>query len=75
MLKHFKVVERYDDGWAMLACPRGDCKKQFMVERAGFKKSLPGRATRPCPYCFRVSVVPGQKPPGERRGEDEPLPD
>jgi hypothetical protein len=45
---------------SMLAvvCQRGDCKCEFWVN---LKWAVGGYGTRPCPYCFRVSWIPGRE--------------
>lgn len=50
-----------------VACPRTDCKRSFWVS-GSWKAPVEGRVnTRPCPWCFKVSWLPGQKPvePGQ----------
>lgn len=60
-MKEFTVKELDGDvGW--LQCPRRNCKGTFAVNRGQFKSNnvVEERInTRPCPYCFRVSLVPG----------------
>ncbi len=60
MQKPFKVVA-IDDDEARLVCPRTGCGGEFVVNRAGFRegrREAGNFATRPCPYCFGVSLVP-----------------
>jgi hypothetical protein len=59
-VKHFEVVDMSKgDPWATLRCPRKDCKGEFKVERKRFKESREHAVGRSCPYCFRVSGLPG----------------
>lgn len=39
-----------------LQCPRKGCGEIFIARRKGFGKL--DSLTRPCPYCFRTSVLP-----------------
>jgi len=55
--KPFKVAAA-DEREATLVCPRRPCGQSFTIDRVAFKTSRPDLATRPCPYCFRVSLVP-----------------
>lgn len=66
-LKEFEVVETREanlNRLAVLRCPRRDCGGEFEVERNLFGGPIPGGThnpnidTRPCPYCFRVSLRP-----------------
>jgi len=69
ILKEFKVV-KVNGTQGTLQCPKKDCKGKFTVDRKQFKAQKPTFATRPCPYCFKVSVIPGTpKPfPGRNAG-------
>lgn len=70
-LKPFKVLT-YDSVWATLQCPRSDCNGCFQVNRGIFRGPVTGGThkkdidTRPCPYCFRVSLRPKKAP--KRKG-------
>lgn len=54
-------------------CPRNDCNSQFLVDEEweDMEAEYHGAhyPTRPCPYCFRVSLLPGMSinPKGSRR--------
>ena len=57
-------IDAEDGSYDMLevACPRRDCGKSFWV-RGSWTAPVEGRVnTRPCPWCFRVSWLPGLKP-------------
>lgn len=43
-------------GWLSLTCPRADCEGTFLVDPPF------GNATAPCPYCSKVSRLPGATP-------------
>lgn len=58
-LKEFTVTQ-VDGEWGWLQCPRHDCKGEFAVERKKFKECNGEIVTRACPYCFRVSLIPGR---------------
>lgn len=62
-MKHFEVID-VDGDLGTLRCPKKDCGGEFTVNREQFKNSRPS-AGRSCPYCFRPSIVPGQKIPGK----------
>lgn len=53
------ITNNKEKGTATLQCPRKDCEGKFQVVVEDFKR-LPDK-TRPCPYCFRTSLVPGRK--------------
>jgi hypothetical protein len=74
VMKEFKVLELHEDGvHGTLQCPRKGCKGKFTVERSKFKGEgiasdlVDGIVTRACPYCFRVSLLPGQAAASEER--------
>lgn len=59
------VVEAAEAGEARLRCPRTDCGEEFTVNRDAFREGRGEGArfrTRPCPYCFRVNLVPTSAP-------------
>ena len=63
-LKEF-VVNATDADTAILKCPRKSCSGVFVVDRGKFREGVNLAATtktRPCPYCFRVSLVPTSAP-------------
>lgn len=53
-----------DGEWGELQCPRKDCEGTFIVERTRFKEghhdAVRTPKCRPCPYCFRISRIPGR---------------
>lgn len=58
-MKHYEVID-LEEEWGHLKCPRSDCEGEFKVIRKEFKESR-RQVGRSCPYCFRVSAVPGSK--------------
>jgi hypothetical protein len=62
VLKEFNVV-KVSAKHGTLACPKKDCKGEFTVDRKQFKAQKPTFPTRPCPYCFKVSLIPGLSKP------------
>lgn len=63
-LKEFQVIAA-DEHAASLKCPRRSCSGIFGVDRGKFRDGVNLAATtktRPCPYCFRVSLVPTSAP-------------
>jgi len=66
-LKQFRVLSVSREE-AKLQCPRKDCKGIFKVNREMFRGLVRGGThnphidTRPCPYCFRVSLRPKKVP-------------
>ena len=66
-MKTYKIIE-YDADWAVLECPRTDCGGMFEIDRKFYGGLVPGGThnphidTRPCPYCFRVSLRPKKIP-------------
>lgn len=61
-----------DNGFFEVACPRKSCGGMFIIEIARWEGDNNGAVkvrTRPCPYCFRVSWLPGEKPGAEPEPE------
>lgn len=61
-LQHYEVVDK-DGPLGVLRCPRDGCGGEFTVDREQFKRQKFATAMRTCPYCCRVSIVPGQRIP------------
>lgn len=60
-LQNFEVVGKKDK-LGTLRCPREGCGGEFTVDREKFKEKR-ATAMRLCPYCCRVSIVPGKNIP------------
>lgn len=72
-LQHFEVVET-DGDLGTLMCPREDCEGEFTVDRTQFKEQLFATSMRLCPYCARVSIIPGRRIPQHFDKEMVPFP-
>lgn len=56
-----------------LTCPRKDCGGRFLVNMEKLEGERRGKLwhTAPCPYCFRVNLLPGHEAPNGLTGVDE----
>jgi hypothetical protein len=57
----YRMADGEDELHDLYRCPRADCRGEFEVEQGALVASCTkrGRGTAPCPFCFRVSRVPG----------------
>lgn len=78
-VKQFVALPHQSGPWGRVTCPH--CEGEFEVDGKRWRAPLQSTIkpeleirTRPCPYCFKASLVPNEFYPKSRRKDRAPQP-